>query len=50
MAQQLRYRPYQKMPVSQSDSTTLRRHNMSAKFVLSYVLDCVVLIAVGIVS
>lgn len=50
MAQHLHHRPYQKMPISQNKTMTLLRHNMSVKVILSYALDWVVLIAVGIVS
>lgn len=50
MTQQLHHRPYQKMSASQSDTTTIGRHNMSVKVILSYVLDWTVLIVVGIVS
>lgn len=50
MVQQLRHRSYQKMSTSQDDTIMLPRHKKSVRVILSYVLDWIVLIVVGVVS
>jgi hypothetical protein len=50
MIQEQGHHPYQAMPISEDSPADRKPSRMSIKVVLSYILDWVVLIAVGVVS
>jgi hypothetical protein len=50
MIQEQGHHPYQAMPISEDSPADRKPSKMSIKVVLSYILDWVVLIAVGVVS